>query len=78
MAEKHLIEAICKRAKAMPAGERIGKIKKLVSVSAEDGKFIRKTFPELYREAFPSHRSFSSEDERFGSNQPSGLFAKRH
>jgi len=36
----------------MDRKERIAKIRKLASASLEDDRFIRKTFPELYREAF--------------------------
>jgi len=76
MAEKHLIDAIRKRAKKMPAHERISKVKTLASGSAEDEEFTRKTFPELYREAFPSSQS-SSEDERWESGRSTGLAARR-
>jgi hypothetical protein len=36
--------------------ERIAKIRKLASTSPEDDRFIHKTFPELYREAFQAER----------------------
>ena len=52
MAEKHVTEAITRRLKGMSRGERVAKVRKLASASAEDEKFIRETFPDLYREAF--------------------------
>ena len=56
MAEKHLIAAVMRRFEGMSRTERIAKIKKLATGSAEDRKFIRQTFPDLYREAFPKRR----------------------
>ncbi len=56
MAEKHLIAAVTRRFEGMSRTERIAKIKKLAAASAEDKKFIRQTFPDLYREAFVSRR----------------------
>ena len=56
MAEKHLIAAVTHRFQGMSRTERIAKIKKLAEASVEDKKFIRQTFPELYREAFPKRR----------------------
>jgi len=51
MAEKHLIAAVTRRFEGMSRTERIAKIKKLADESPEDKKFIRQTFPDLYREA---------------------------
>jgi hypothetical protein len=56
MAEKHLIAAVTRRFEGMSRTERIARIKKLATGSPEDKKFIRQTFPDLYREAFPKHR----------------------
>ncbi|OFW42400.1 MAG: hypothetical protein A3J28_14665 [Acidobacteria bacterium RIFCSPLOWO2_12_FULL_60_22] len=53
MAEKHLIDAISKRFKSMSGRKRAEKIRKLASESSENRKFIKKTFPDLYQEAFP-------------------------
>jgi hypothetical protein len=51
MAEKHLIAAVTRRFEGMSRTERIAKIKKLATGSPGDKKFIRQTFPDLYREA---------------------------
>jgi hypothetical protein len=56
MAEKHLAAAVARRLAGMSRTERVAKVKKLAGASAEDAKFIRETFPELYREAFLSPR----------------------
>jgi hypothetical protein len=56
MAEKHLIAAVTRRFQGMSRSERIAKIRKLAAGSAQDKKFIRQTFPDLYREAFLSRR----------------------
>jgi hypothetical protein len=56
MSQKHLAAAIDQRFRSMNRKERIAKIRKLASVSPEDESFIRKTFPELYREAFQATR----------------------
>jgi hypothetical protein len=52
MSQKQLAAAIDERFRAMNRRERIAKIRKLAGGSPEDDSFIRKTFPELYREAF--------------------------
>ena len=52
MSQKQLAAAIDQRFRSMNRRERIAKIRKLASASPEDDRFIRKTFPELYREAF--------------------------
>jgi hypothetical protein len=56
MAEKHLTAAITQRLKGMSRRERLAKVRKLASASAEDDKFMRDTFPALYREAFLNPR----------------------
>jgi hypothetical protein len=56
MAEKHLAAAITQRFAAMSRKERVAKVRKLASASAEDEKFVRETFPDLYREAFVTPR----------------------
>lgn len=56
MAEKHLTGAITRRLKGMNRRQRVAKVKKLASASAEDEQFIRETFPDLYREAFLTTR----------------------
>ena len=57
MAEKHLIAAVTRRFEGMSRSERIAKIKKLADESPEDKKFIRQTFPDLYREAHSANRA---------------------
>ena len=52
MSQKQLATAIDRRLRSMNRKERIAKIRKLAGASPEDDRFIRKTFPELYREAF--------------------------
>jgi hypothetical protein len=54
MSEKHLASAITRRLKNLSRKERIAKIKRLASASTEDEKFVRETFPDLYREALLS------------------------
>jgi len=56
MAEKHLAAAITQRFAGMSRKERVAKIRKLAGASAADEKFVRETFPDLYREAFVSLR----------------------
>ena len=52
MSQKQLAAAIDQRFRSMNRRERIAKIRKLASASPGDERFIRKTFPEFYREAF--------------------------
>jgi hypothetical protein len=52
MSQKDLAAAIDQRFRSMNRKARIAKIRKLAGDSPEDARFIRKTFPELYREAF--------------------------
>jgi DNA-binding transcriptional regulator YhcF (GntR family) len=52
MAAKDLAKAVAQRFAGMERRERIAKIRKLAGASPADAKFVRKTFPELYREAF--------------------------
>jgi hypothetical protein len=56
MSQKRLATAIDQRFRSMNRRERIAKIRKLTCASPEDDRFIRKTFPELYREAFQVSR----------------------
>jgi hypothetical protein len=58
MPEKHLTMAIAQRLATLNRKERVAKVRKLASASAEDEKFIRETFPALYRETFRTpHRA---------------------
>ncbi len=57
MSEKHLIAAVTRRFEGMSRTERVAKIKKLADASPEDKKFIRQTFPDLYREAHSTNRA---------------------
>jgi hypothetical protein len=52
MSEKHLIRAISARYKSLPRTKRVAEIREFAGRSAEDAKFIRTYFPDLYREAF--------------------------
>ena len=56
MSERHLIEEISRRFKAMSRRARLQKIRKLASESPADDRFIRRTFPDLYQEAFQKPR----------------------
>jgi len=56
MSQKQLTAAIDHRFRSMNRRERIAKIRKLAGASPEDDRFVRKTFPELYREAFEVKR----------------------
>lgn len=56
MSQKQLAAAIDRRFRSMNRTERVAKIRKLASASPEDDRFIRRTFPELYREAFEIKR----------------------
>jgi len=67
MSEKHLTAAITKRFAGMSRKERVAKIRKLAEASAEDEKFVRETFPDLYREAFLTPRRAAG--GRSGSGQ---------
>jgi hypothetical protein len=49
MSQKQLVAAIDQGFRALNRRERITKIRELAGESAEDERFIRKTFPELYR-----------------------------
>jgi hypothetical protein len=62
MSEKQPTAAIDQGFRAMNRGERIAKIRELTDESVEDDRFIRKTFPELYREAFPADRRATNRD----------------
>ena len=76
MAEKHLVKAIARRLKRMPAARRVAKVRKLASKSVADEKFIEKVFPDLYRETL-QQASPSWEGGRSESDQPDALHAKR-
>jgi hypothetical protein len=52
MSEKRLIQAISSRYKALPRTKRVAEIREFAGRSAEEAKFIRTYFPDLYREAF--------------------------
>jgi len=56
MSQKQLVAAIDKRFRALNRRERITKIRELAGESPEDDRFMQKTFPELYREAFQTTR----------------------
>jgi hypothetical protein len=62
MSEKRLVAAIDQGFRALNRRERITKIRELAGESAEDERFIRKTFPELYREAFPANKDANNRD----------------
>lgn len=52
MSAKDLARAVARRFAGMGKRERIAKMRKLAAASPADAKFMRETFPELYREAF--------------------------
>jgi hypothetical protein len=52
MSEKHLIQAISAKYKALPRRKRVAEVRKFAGRSAEDTKFWQKNFPDLYQEAF--------------------------
>jgi hypothetical protein len=52
LSEKHLIQAISARYKALPRRKRVATVRKLAGRSADDIKFFQKYFPDLYNEAF--------------------------
>jgi hypothetical protein len=54
MSQNQLAAAIDERFRSLNRRERITKIRELAGASPEDDRFIRRTFPELYREAFPA------------------------
>ena len=60
MSQKQLAAAIDQRFRSMNRKERVAKIRKLAGASPEDERFIRKTLPELYREAFVTKRRMSA------------------
>jgi hypothetical protein len=49
MSQKQLVAAIDQRFRSLNRRERITKIRELAATSQEDDRFIRKTFPALYR-----------------------------
>ena len=54
MTEQDLIHAVADRFREMPRKKRVASIRKLASKSAADERFVRRYFPDLFREAFPS------------------------
>ena len=52
MSAKDLTKAVAQRFAGMGKRDLIAKIRKLAGASPADAKFMRETFPELYREAF--------------------------
>jgi len=56
MAEEHLIAEVARRYKSMSRRVRIAKIRRLAGASPADDRFVRRTFPELYQEAFKKRR----------------------
>jgi hypothetical protein len=67
MAERHLTKAIAERLNGLSRKERVAKVRKLAGGSPEDDKFVRETFPDLYKEAFLSARRAG--DGRSGAGQ---------
>ena len=54
MAEEHLIAVIAKRYRAMPPEKRVVEVRKLARQSTDTREFLKKYFPDLYREAHPN------------------------
>jgi len=75
MAEKHLIQAISARYKALPRRKRVAEIRKFAGRSDDDAKFFQKYFPDLYQEAFRA--ASSSADARSATARRSKRAAKR-
>jgi hypothetical protein len=75
MSEKHLIQAISARYKALPRRKRISDVREFAGRSAEDTKFFQKYFPDLYQEAFRAPAS--SADARSVATRPNKRAAKR-
>jgi hypothetical protein len=66
MTEQDLIHAVADRFREMPRKKRMASIRKLASKSAADERFVRRYFPDLFKEAFPS----SVAGARSGSARP--------
>jgi len=66
MSQKQLVAVIDRRFRALNRQERITKMRELAGESAEDERFVRKTFPELYREAFPEKGRAKNRDQARG------------
>jgi len=75
MSERHLTEEISRRFKAMSRRARSQKIRKLASESPADDRFIRRTFPDLYQEAF--RKPPRAAGARSGSTRPQKRAARR-
>jgi hypothetical protein len=54
VSEEHLIQAIAGTYAKMPQVERIKKVRELVRKSASNKDFLKKFFPDMYREAYPN------------------------
>jgi hypothetical protein len=54
MSKAHLIEAVASRLKVLPKRERVKSIREFASQSEADKRFIRRYFPDLFKEAFRS------------------------
>ena len=75
MSERHLIEEISRRFKTMSRRARSQKIRKLARESPTDARFIRRTFPDLYQEAFQKPRRVAG--ARSGSTRQQKRAARR-
>lgn len=64
MSEQDLINEVERSYMSMPRGARIAAIKKLAAQSRADDRFLRRTFPRLYAEAFRPARSSKSRLEK--------------
>jgi len=53
MSEEHLLRAITAHYQGMPAEQRVAKVRLLARKSPETRDFLKKFFPEMYREAYP-------------------------
>jgi hypothetical protein len=54
MGRKILLVEMCKMIEKMSQRQRVARVRKLALDSAEDAKFIKQYFPNLFEEAFPS------------------------
>jgi hypothetical protein len=75
MSEKHLIQAISTRYKALPRRKRVAEVRKFAGRSPDDAKFWQKNFPDLYQEAFRA--AASSVGARLVATRRSKRAAKR-
>ncbi len=55
MGEDHLLRAIATRYRGMPAEQRVAQVRLLARKSPDTRAFLKKFFPEMYKEAYPDN-----------------------